>query len=83
MVKATTKYPSERILLMATLPQRTLDSNLQIKLSNEGALFHNDTWKFIFKEFDEKMGFSKTLAKHLDLNDSMAYFVHSNEDLLR
>jgi hypothetical protein len=68
---------------MATLPQLTLNFNQQIKLTNDGGSLSSDTGEFIFREFDEKIGFSKTLAQHLNLKDSRAYFVHSNENLLR
>ncbi|MBW8349663.1 IS1380 family transposase [Bacillus sp. IITD106] len=68
---------------MATLPQLTLNFNRQIKLSNDGGSLSSDTGEFIFREFDEKIGFSQTLINHLKLNDSRAYFLHSNENLLR
>ncbi|WP_040203110.1 IS1380 family transposase [Neobacillus jeddahensis] len=68
---------------MATLPQLPLNFNRQIKLSNDGGSLSSDTGEFIFREFDEKIGFSRTLAQHLNLKDSRAYFVHSNENLLR
>ena len=68
---------------MATLPQLTLDFNRQIKLSNDGGSLSSDTGEFIFREFDEKIGFSKTLARHLYLKDDRKYHVHSNENLLR
>ena len=68
---------------MVTLPQLTLDFNRQIKLSNDGGSLSSDTGEFIFREFDEKIGFSKTLARHLHLKDDRKYHVHSNENLLR
>jgi len=68
---------------MATLPQLKLHFNHQIKLSNDGGSLSSDTGEFIFREFDEKIGFSKTLAQHLSLKDTRAYFIHSNENLLR
>lgn len=68
---------------MATLPQLTLDFNRQIKLSNDGGSLSSDTGEFIFREFDEKIGFSKTIAEHLKVQDSRKYHVHSNENLLR
>src|SRR5690625_4927678 len=68
---------------MATLPQLTLDFNRQIKLSSDGGSLSSDTGEFIFREFDEKIGFSETLAKHLNLKDDRLYYVHSNENLLR
>lgn len=68
---------------MATLPQITLDFNHQIKLSNNGGSLSSDTGEFIFREFDEKIGFSNTLAQYLHLNDDRLYHFHSNENLLR
>jgi hypothetical protein len=68
---------------MATLPQLTLNFNYQIKLSNDGGSLSSDTGGFIFREFDEKIDFSKTLAQYLSLKDKRTYFVHSNENLLR
>ncbi|ESU31626.1 hypothetical protein G3A_15655, partial [Bacillus sp. 17376] len=68
---------------MATLPQFTLDFNHKIKLSNDGGELSSDTGEFLFREFDEKIGFSTTLAKFLNLEDKRRYYVHSNENLLR
>jgi len=68
---------------MATLPQFTLDFNRQIKLSNDGGELSSDTGEFLFREFDEKIGFSTTLAQFLNLEDNRRYYVHSNENLLR
>ncbi|WP_019412362.1 IS1380 family transposase, partial [Paenisporosarcina sp. TG20] len=68
---------------MATLPQITLNYNRQIKLSNDGGSLSSDTGTLIFREFDEKLGFSQTLSKHLDLKDTRSFFTHSNENLLR
>lgn len=68
---------------MATLTEKTLVFNRKIKLSNDGGSLSSDTGEFLFREFDEKIGFSKTLVQHLELNDSRAYYLHSNENLLR
>lgn len=68
---------------MATLPQLTLHFNRQIKLSNDGGSLSSDTGEIIFREFDEKIGFSKTLTKYLKLKDERLYYFHSNENMLR
>ena len=52
-------------------------------MSNDGGSLSSDTGEFLFREFDEKINFSKTLGQHLILNDSRAYYLHSNENLLR
>jgi hypothetical protein len=68
---------------MATLSQITLNFNHKIKLSNDGGALSSDTGEFLFREFDEKIGFSKILKDHLKLKDSRSYYFHSNENLLR
>ena len=68
---------------MATLPQMTLNFNHQIKLSNDGGALSSDTGEFVFREFDGKINFSKTLAKHLHFKDERLFFIHSNINLLR
>ncbi|KOS61630.1 hypothetical protein AN161_16705, partial [Lysinibacillus sp. FJAT-14222] len=66
-VIATKHQPKERILMMTTLTQNTLHFNRSIKLSNDGGMLSSDTGELIFREFDEKIGFSQTIAKHLHL----------------
>ena len=68
---------------MTTLPQITLDFTRQIKLSTDGGSLSSDTGLFLFREFDESLGFSQTLAKQLHLHDTRSYCIHSNEKLLR
>lgn len=68
---------------MTTLSQIDLNFNRRIKLSNDGGALSSDTGNFVFREFDEKLGFSEIVAKHLQLHDERSYFVHSNENLLR
>lgn len=68
---------------MVTLPQLTLNFNRSIKLTNDGGSLSSDTGELVFREFDEKIGFSKTLAKYLCLNDNRTFHIHANENLLR
>lgn len=68
---------------MTRLPQTTLHFNRQLKLSNDGGELSSDTGKFLFREFDEKIGFSQTIAKHLHLKDERSFCIHQNEQLLR
>ena len=68
---------------MATLSQNTLHFNRQIKLSTEGGALSSDTGELLFREFDEKIGFSETIAQHLQLNDERSFYIHSNELLIR
>lgn len=68
---------------MIRLPQTTLHFNRQLKLSHDGGELSSDTGQFLFREFDEKMGFSQTIAKHLHLKDERSFCIHQNEHLLR
>ena len=68
---------------MATLSQKTLHFNRSIKLSSDGGALSSDTGELIFREFDEKLGFSQTIAKHLRLKDERSFCIHKNEQLLR
>ena len=66
---------------MATLPQMTLNFNHQIKLSNDGGALSSDTGELLFREFDEKLDFSKTIAKYLQLKDERSHCLHQNENV--
>lgn len=41
-----------------------------------------NTGSFIFREFDEKIGFFKTGAKQLELADTRLFFTYSDENML-
>ena len=68
---------------MATLSQKPLHFNRSIKLSSDGGALSSDTGELIFREFDEKIGFSQTIAKYLQLKDERSFCIHKNEQLLR
>ncbi|GIN72861.1 hypothetical protein J14TS2_33360 [Bacillus sp. J14TS2] len=55
----------------------------KIKLSHDGDELSSNTGEMVFREFDEKVGFSATLAEYLQLIDERRNYVHANEDLLR
>jgi len=74
---------TERILMMTTLTQNTLNFNKQIKLSDDGGSLSSDSGQFIIREFDERLGFSQTIDQHLTLNDDRLYHKHSNINILR
>lgn len=68
---------------MATLSQKPLHFNRSIKLSSGGGTLSSDTGMLIFREFDEKIGFSQTIAKCLKLKDERSFCIHENDQLLR
>ncbi|GKV65251.1 transposase [Sporosarcina sp. NCCP-2331] len=65
---------------MPTLTQNVLHFNRSIKLSNDGGELFSDTGNVIFREFDEKLGFSQTIANHLQLADERAFCIHENDE---
>lgn len=68
---------------MTRLAQMSLQFNRKLKLSNEGDELSSDTKQLLFREFDDKIGFSKTIFEHLQLKDERAFCVHSKENLFR
>lgn len=69
--------------MMPTLPQTSLQFNRSIRLSYDGGDLSSDTGQFLFREFDEKIGFSQTIAHHLDLHDERISYIHANESLVQ
>lgn len=68
---------------MDTFLKTTLSYNKKIKLSNNGRDSSSDTGVFLFREFDDKIGFTSTLVKHFPFDDSRKHYVHLNEQLLQ
>ncbi len=68
---------------MTRLPQMTLQFNRKLKLSNEGDELSSDTGQLLFREFDDKIGFTKTIFEHLQLKDERSFCIHQNEQLFR
>lgn len=68
---------------MTRLPQMSLQFNRKLKLSNEGDELSSDTGQLLYREFDEKIGFSKTIFEHLQLKDERSFCIHQNEQLFR
>ncbi len=68
---------------MTRLPQMSLQLNRKLKLSNEGDELSSDTGQLLFHEFDERIGFSKTIFEHLQLKDERSFCIHQNEQLFR
>lgn len=59
---------------MATLSQKPLHFNCSIKLSSDDGALSSETGKLIFREFDKKLGFSQTIAKHLQLKYESSFY---------
>lgn len=54
----------------------------KIKINFEGGNLTSDAGLLLYKEFDEKIGFSKAIKENLYVEDSSAeYRTHKNEDI--
>ena len=82
-LKVRSNNQQKGVLIMATLPQLTLDFNRKIKLSNDGGDLSSDTGEFLIREFDEKIGFSTTLKEFINVEDERKFCTHTNNNLLR
>lgn len=67
---------------MDILLEKSLNFNRKIKINFEGGNLTSDAGLILFKEFDEKLGFSKTIKENLYVEDSSADArIHKNEDI--
>ncbi|MBC8060553.1 MAG: IS1380 family transposase [Clostridiaceae bacterium] len=67
---------------MDSLIEKSLNFNRKIKINFEGGDLTSDAGLLLYKEFDEKIGFSRTIKKNLHVEDSSASArTHKNEDI--
>jgi hypothetical protein len=67
---------------MGSLLEKSLNFNRKIKINFEGGDLTSDAGLLLYKEFDEKIGFSKTIKENLYVEDSSAEArTHKNEDI--
>jgi hypothetical protein len=67
---------------MGSLLEKSLNFNSKIKINFEGGNLTSDAGLILYKEFDEKIGFSKTIKENLYVEDSSANGrFHKNEDI--
>lgn len=67
---------------MNSLLEKRLNFNKNIKINFEGGNLTSDAGLLVYKEFDAKIGFSKTIKKHFNPNDDTKFRIHSNDDIL-
>ena len=67
---------------MGSLLEKSLNFNRKIKINFEGGDLTSDAGLLLYKEFDEKIGFSKTIKENLYVEDSSSDArIHKNEDI--
>ena len=66
---------------MDSLLEKSTNFNRKIKINFEGGDLTSDAGILLYKEFDEKLGFSKTIKENLNVKNSAKFRVHSNSDI--
>ncbi len=66
---------------MDSLLEKSLNFNRKVKINFEGGDLTSDAGLLLYKEFDEKIGFSKVIRKTLKVKDTAKFRVHSNSDI--
>jgi len=67
---------------MGSLLEKSLNFNSKLKVNFEGGNLTSDAGLILYREFDEKIGFSKTTKENLYVKDSSADTrTHKNEDI--
>lgn len=68
---------------MNSIDEKSLNFNKKIKINFEGGDLTSDGGLLLYKEFDEKIAFSKTIKENLYVEDSSAQArTHKNEDIV-
>lgn len=66
---------------MCSLLEKSANFNRKLKINFDGGDLTSDAGLLLYKEFDEKIGFSKTIQETLKVNDAAKFRVHSNSDI--
>lgn len=68
---------------MGSLLEKSLNFKKNVKISFDGGNLTSDSGLILYNEFDERIGFSRTIKDVFSVNDSVNHRVHKNEDVLR
>lgn len=66
---------------MNSLLEKSLNFNRKVKINFEGGDLTSDAGLILYKEFDEKIGFSKTIKEFLKVKDTAKFRFHTNQDI--
>lgn len=66
---------------MGSLLEKSANFNRKIKINFDGGDLTSDAGLLLYKEFDAKIGFSKTIQETLKVKDNAKFRVHSNSDI--
>ena len=67
---------------MDTISEIRMNFKSRIKLNFDGGNLTSDSGMLLYKQFDEKMGFSKEIRNSLNIKDDVNHRKHENEDVI-
>lgn len=67
---------------MKSVAEKSMNYNKRIKVNFEGGNLTSDAGLLMYKEFDEKIGFSQTIRQMLNIKDPVSHHTHTNEDVV-
>lgn len=67
---------------MGSLLEKSLNFKRNVKISFDGGNLTSDSGLILYSEFDERIGFSRTIKESFKVNDSTNHRDHKNEDVL-
>jgi len=67
---------------MDSLLKKSLNFNRKVKINFKGGDLTSDAGILLYKEFDEKIGFSKAINENFKVKDTAKFRIHSNSDIV-
>jgi hypothetical protein len=67
---------------MPSVEEKSLHFNKSIKINFDGGTLSSDSGLLLYKEFDEKLGLSRSIEHHLDIDDMVQHRTHPNHEVV-
>jgi hypothetical protein len=67
---------------MPSVEEKSLHFNKRVKMNFDGGTLSSDSGLLLYKEFDEKIGLSRTIESQLDVHDSVQHRTHPNHEVV-
>lgn len=67
---------------MDSLLEKSLNFKRNVKINFDGGNLTSDSGLILYREFDERIGFSRTIKDIFYVNDKINHRKHKNEDIL-
>lgn len=67
---------------MNSLNQKSMNFNKKVKINFDGGDLSSDSGLLMYKEFHEKIGFSKVIKENITIEDDVNHRIHENEHVI-